>query len=460
MRDHGSTEEISMTKASKTRIGKALIDRRTVIMTMGGFGTATVLSNVWRPARAQAKKRVRVWITQTAPDQMKAAAFYKESFEAKNPNVDIVWEPVKDDDAWAKLVAAFAGGDVPDLVQHLTPAHNASVYQLGKAVPMDDVVKAVGADDFFEGNKRYFTDDKGGFYGMAMCGTCFSTMWYRKDLFEKAGVKPPQDWAETIDVLKKTTADGIFGHPLTYGPGGMTTQVVWCMIGKSGGATTDANLNLTMNSREVWDALEYLKAIRAYAPPGANAYSYGESLGAFASGRTATGFYTGRALANIVAQNPAAAAHVSALPWPSKDRNQPWHLGGHFAQFIPVGAKNVDEAKAVAAWQYKPDVYVKFLHGAPGHLLPVLKSTLASPTFSDHPLLGKYKAEIKVMADSLAAGSERVRERPGHKLNLKMGEVLGSDVHAKMLQRVVIDNQTPQAAAAWAQDEIAKIMKS
>jgi len=440
---------------SKTRI-----TRRTTIMTIAGVGAAAALSHVWRPARAQAKKRVRVWITQTAPDQMKAAAYFKESFEAKHANVEIVWEPVKDDDAWAKLVAAFAGGDVPDLVQHLTPAHNASVFQLGKTVAMDDVVKAVGADDFLEGNKRYFTDDKGSFYGTAMCGTCFSTMWYRKDLYAKAGINPPRDWAESIDALKKTTADGIFGHPLTYGAGGMTTQVVWCMIGKSGGATTDPDLNVTINSREVWDALEYLKAIRSYAPPGANAYSYGESLGAFASGRTASAFYTGRALANIVAQMPAAAAHVSAVPWPSKDRAKPWHLGGHFAQFIPAGAKNVDEAKAIAAWQFKPDVYVRFLHGAPGHLLPILKSTLALKEFNDHPVLGKYQAEVKVMADSLAAGSERVRERPGHKLNLKMGQVLGSDVHAKMLQRVVIENQAPQAAAAWAQDEIAKIMKS
>jgi len=406
---------------SKTRI-----TRRTTIMTIAGVGAAAALSHVWRPARAQAKKRVRVWITQTAPDQMKAAAYFKESFEAKHANVEIVWEPVKDDDAWAKLVAAFAGGDVPDLVQHLTPAHNASVFQLGKTVAMDDVVKAVGADDFLEGNKRYFTDDKGSFYGTAMCGTCFSTMWYRKDLYAKAGINPPRDWAESIDALKKTTADGIFGHPLTYGAGGMTTQVVWCMIGKSGGATTDPDLNVTINSREVWDALEYLKAIRSYAPPGANAYSYGESLGAFASGRTASAFYTGRAL----------------------------------AQFIPAGAKNVDEAKAIAAWQFKPDVYVRFLHGAPGHLLPILKSTLALKEFNDHPVLGKYQAEVKVMADSLAAGSERVRERPGHKLNLKMGQVLGSDVHAKMLQRVVIENQAPQAAAAWAQDEIAKIMKS
>ena len=40
-----------------------------------------------------------------------------------------------------------------------------------------------------------------------------------------------------------------------------------------------------------------------------------------------------------------------------------------------------------------------------------------------------------------------------------MGDIYGSNVMSEVLQRVVVENAAPKAAAAWGQDRIAAIMK-
>ncbi len=46
-----------------------------------------------------------------------------------------------------------------------------------------------------------------------------------------------------------------------------------------------------------------------------------------------------------------------------------------------------------------------------------------------------------------------------HPFIYKMGDIYGSNVMAEVLQRVVVNGETPKAAAAWGQDRIAQIMK-
>jgi multiple sugar transport system substrate-binding protein len=128
--------------------------------------------------------------------------------------------------------------------------------------------------------------------------------------------------------------------------------------------------------------------------------------------------------------------------------------------FLCNGSKTVDEAKEVmTAWYKNQDSYIDFLNSAPGHMLPVSKSMASAPKYNNHPLLVRYKKELDVLKDEIANGFPRVREGANRPLNLKMGEIMGSGIYAQMLQKVVIDNEKPKAAAVWAHDEIAKIMK-
>ncbi len=51
---------------------------------------------------------------------------------------------------------------------------------------------------------------EGKVYGIAP-GINGMALWYNKDMFDKAGVKPPTTWAEIKDVAAKLTTDGVYG---------------------------------------------------------------------------------------------------------------------------------------------------------------------------------------------------------------------------------------------------------
>jgi multiple sugar transport system substrate-binding protein len=288
-------------------------------------------------------------------------------------------------------------------------------------------------------------------------------MWHRRDLMAKAGVEAPKDWAESVPFFKALTKGGIYGHSNPYGPGGMTNTLGWAFIKKAGGDIVNPDQTTSMETGPIVDALEFVKEIRPYSPSGATGYSYGESLGAFVSGRSATGWYTGRALMNVNTQNPKILDDVGAVPWPSKDRNNAFDMGGYHAHWICKGCKNPKEAALVAAWHYsgtgpQGSVYAKWLHGAPSHLLPILKSTAASDDYWNHPLLKRKKAEVLVMIEMLKNGFTRVKESAKHPISFKMGEIQGTNVFALMTQKVVINNEDPKKVAEWGRDQVAKVM--
>jgi multiple sugar transport system substrate-binding protein len=450
-----------MTTKSKNPGKGQGVDRRTALKTVAGASAlvaGATATGHWKRSYAQSKKVVRVWTTQVAPDQLKSNAFYKKTFEEAHPGIELAWEHVSDNDAWPKLTTAYAGNNPPEVVQHLTVAWNATLWDQGKLVPMNDVVDKVGKADWSPALDTFFKA-KGEYFGTPLGGNVFSTMWYRKDLFDQAGVAVPKNFKESVDAFKKLTKDGIYGHPLPYASGGMTDVVGWALINMAGGSTVDENLKTTVgNGTATVDALNYLKEIRPYSPPGATGYSFSESLTAFVSGRTATSWYTGRALMNVYSQNPKIFDQVTGVLWPSKDEKKPWNQGGYHAHWICKGSKNPEEGKLVAAWQYRPDAYIQFLHGAPSHLLPVLKSVENDPKYYDHPILKAKEKEVKAMIKGVEIGGERVKEWPHHQINFKMGEVFGANVFSKMIQRVVINNEDAKTVAAWGHEEVKKIM--
>lgn len=440
---------------------KGRMSRRDVLVAGGAAllaGPASIIGS--REAAAQAKGTIRVWTTQGAPLQRQAYDYMVKSFEAANPGAKISLELFTDDDAWPKLTAAYAGKDVPDLVQHLTPEITGALYDRGLVELMGDVVKEVGENDFQETSREIYSTGKGDYFATVIGNACLCTLWVRKDLLAQEGLKVPVYFDEWLDVAKKTTKGGRYGVVLPYGRKGMSNYLLYFAINASGGWVIDPDMQVTFNSPQTVYALEFLKEMRQYNPPGANNYSFGETLGGYVSGVAATSIYTGRVLVNVETQNPKISEHIMAARFPMRrEGGRPWASCSFASQFIPKGAKNVAGAKRFAVWQYKPDVYTRFLHSAPGHLLPSLNSTGKNAEYLAHPILQKHKGSVAQLMENVSIGKSPVKPSPKHKYIYKSGDIIGSDVMAEVLQRVVVENVPAKTAAAWGQDRIAQIMK-
>ena len=148
-------------------------------------------------ASRAATTRLRWWSTQSSPEQIAAYRHQIDTFEAAHPGVEVVFERTSDEGYPAQLAAAFAGGNVPNLVTHLPSFAVADYWSAGLLAPFDDVIAAIGADRFNEGANRVYEIEPGIHAAAALGNTAANMLWIRTDLMEKAGIDTiPATWDE------------------------------------------------------------------------------------------------------------------------------------------------------------------------------------------------------------------------------------------------------------------------
>jgi multiple sugar transport system substrate-binding protein len=434
------------------------MSRRATLAGMGAVGAATALGS---KASAQAPVTLRWWSTQSVPAQLEAYKFQIASFEAANPGVKVVFEPTSNETYAAQLSAAFASGQVPNVVTHLPSFAVTNYWRSGLLEPFNDVIQAVGPEKFYDGANRIYEIEPGKLAGAGIGGTAANALWLRTDLMKKAGIeKAPTTWDELRAAARKMQGGGIYGAPLPYAKNSMTTLIFICFIRGAGGQVFTPDLEVAIDSKETLNALEFYKSMRELCPPGATGYSWGESLTAFVSGATATGIYTGRVLANVNQQNPGLKDAITCSTYPTIAADVPsWTFNDFPSIFIPKAAKDMAATKKFAAHLFAADGYIKQLHAAPGHVLPVLKTIADDPKYLDNPIIAKYPNEVKIMAAASAGGFNLGFESAKHKPNVKAGEVVNSGVIAEMVQRVCLNNEDAKKVLAETAQKIEKIYK-
>lgn len=439
---------------------KGTVSRRSAMMGASALGVAGALG-ASKPAGAQGGVTLRWWSTQSVPAQLEAYKFQIAQFEAANPGIKVVFEPTSNETYAAQLAAAFASGQVPNIVTHLPSFAVTNYWRNGLLEPFNDVIQMVGPEKFYPDANRIYEVEKGVYGGAGIGGTAANTLWLRTDLMKKAGIESaPKTWDELRAAARKMQGGGIYGAPLPYAKNSMTTLVFICFVRLAGGQVFTPDLEVAIDSKESLNALEFYKSMRELCPPGATGYSWGESLTAFVSGATATGLYTGRVLANVVAQNPSIQNSLAAATYPSIGAGVPsWTFNDFPSIFIPKAAKDMAATKKFAAHLFAPEGYIKVLHAAPGHVLPVLKTIADDPRYLDNPIIAKYPKEVKLMAENSAAGFNLGFESPKHKPNLKAGDVVNSGVIAELVQRVCLNNEDPKKVLGETALKIEKIVK-
>ena len=415
-----------------------------------------------RMPRARAETAIRWWSTQSSPEQMAAYRYQIATFEAQHPGVKVLYEKTSDEGYPAQLAAAFAGGNVPNLVTHLPSFAVADYWRAGLLAPFDPVIERVGADRFFEGTNRVYEISPGVHAAAGIGNTAANMLWLRTDLMQQAGIDaPPRTWDALRAACRRMQGMGIYGAQLPYARNTATSLVIVGFIHQAGGQVLSPDLEVAIDSDEAAHALEFYRSMRELCPPGATSYSWGESLSAFVSGRTATALYAGRVLVNVNTRNPRLAEHITCVTFPTVSPQVPaWTFNDFPSVFIPAGAPDLEVTQRFAAWLYEGAGYIRQLHAAPGHILPVLKTAARDERYLDHDIVRRYTQEIALMSTAAAAGHNLGWESPRHRINVKAGALVNSGILAEMVQRVVLNDENIRTVLAATARRIESIMKS
>jgi sorbitol/mannitol transport system substrate-binding protein len=221
-------------------------------------------------------------------------------------------------------------------------------------VPLDDLGADYDIDDLLPAIRSGLSLD-GKLYAAPFYGES-SMIMYRKDLFDKAGIKMPESptWDFVADAARKITVNSE-----TYGI---------CLRGKAGWGENMAFLSATANSfgarwfdekwRPQFDQPEWKNALSFYVnlmrdagPPGASSNGFNENLALFNAGKC--GMWIDATVAASFVTNPkeskvADKVGFALAPNTGLGKNANWLWAWSLA--VPAGSQKVAAAKKFIAW--------------------------------------------------------------------------------------------------------------
>jgi multiple sugar transport system substrate-binding protein len=191
-----------------------------------------------------------------------------EQFEAET-GIAVEVIPVTESDLGTRATAAFAAGDLPDVIYHTLqfalPWAEAGILDTDAAT---DVIEELGAGTFASGALEMAAVD-GGYASVPVDGWT-QMIVYRKDLFEEAGLEPPNTYANVLAAI-----EALHNPPEMYGFVAATkvdenfmSQVLEHVFLANGVSPVDENGFAPLDEAKTTEVLEFYKAIAEASPPG------------------------------------------------------------------------------------------------------------------------------------------------------------------------------------------------
>jgi multiple sugar transport system substrate-binding protein len=240
----------------------------------GGDDTSVKAEKV---GSGKAKGAITVWALGAEGDKLGEIA---KDFEAENPGAKVKITVIPFDAAHDKIATAIAGGKTPDvsLVGSTWVSEFAATDALDPA-PTDLIDESA----FFEGS--WGTVDVDGTAMGVPWYTETRQVYYRKDLAEKAGVEPTEDWSwDDFKAFTQALQDkGGAKWGISLQPGGQGSWQTYMPFAWQNGAELVEGDQFTFATPEMTEALDYY----------ASFFEEGISPTDLAQGALETGFING-----------------------------------------------------------------------------------------------------------------------------------------------------------------------
>ncbi|MFN2408793.1 MAG: sugar ABC transporter substrate-binding protein [Halomonas sp.] len=184
-----------------------------------------------------------------------------------------------------------------------------------------------------------------------------SMMYYRKDLFEEAGIEMTdqptweevREWAGKLDGME----DGLAGICLRGKPGwGENMAFVSTLVNTFGGRWFDEDWNPELNSDAWVEAIQfYVDLLNDYGPSGASSNGFNENLALFSRGNCGMWVDATSAAGKLYDDDESDVAdRLGFAPAPVAETPKGSHWLWSWALAIPASSENQDAAREFITW--------------------------------------------------------------------------------------------------------------
>jgi multiple sugar transport system substrate-binding protein len=403
------------------------------------------------PTLPPGAKVVTFWIPWGQPERQKWVTDWGAKFNEKYPDQALKMEFVGFGNMRQRWIAAHQANQMPEVLNTSFPELGAA-YVAGALERADDVVKDLGGQFLLDGPLTVW-QYQGAYYGIPHY--VFPRMfYYRKDLYEAKGQKPPTDWETWYSGAKALTEPpDRFGSSLA--PSSHAPEVIDYLMRGQGSAMFDKDGKPLLDTPEGLAAIEmFAKLIKDTGPQGMPNYIEDDQVKLFLS-KDVGSIITWPALLQWTAQQaPQNVKNLGAIVPPAKTAGaklKPVATNIGFA--LGKGTKNLDGARKYLNFIMQDEPHLAFLHSIAG-VFPVTKSVAASPKFPENPILRQYPEVVKT---SLEASNDGIEAGYAHGFNPVVTLALNTNPGLPQMLQAITLQGTPVKAAV---DEQVKRMNA
>lgn len=429
------------------------VSRRTLLKAGAMGGLATALSPVAARALVPTRHRFQAastltgtlesWTPDTRDDALAAERWWGEAFMAANPGVQVNQLTVPYGDDTTKLIAGHAAGVVPDMLY----AYSQFMYTYGVdglTQPVNDLIDEIGRDRFIASALDGITVD-GNVYTVPQTGFPFF-IYYRKDLYEAQGLKPPTTHDELLaNVAAVHSPPDVYGFIVTNQAISDTWNLKSAMW-THGAYFFDENDELALDRPETLEAWAFYQRLAEFSPPGSMSQSDLESRQLYVDGRVAHMLTTTSMAANFT---PEDLPRFGGFLYPSKEGAKGASLDFQ-GNTIPTRAKSPELARAAIAFQLDPDNFGEYLKRTVVGWVPMLEDAYTDAYLND-PRIAPIREFIELGGESLKTG---VIGTAYWGPSQKESALTATDVEKQIGDRLVVDGQSPEEVLQFAIDTI------
>lgn len=333
---------------------------------------------------------IRFWTTENQPERLAVQEAMAADFEAAT-GIAVAVIPVEESDIGTRATAAFAAGDLPDVIYHplsyALPWIEAGILDAEAAT---EVVESLGVGTFASGALNLAATD-GGYASVPVDGWTQMVV-YRKDLFDANGLEAPTTYEAVLAAVEALhNPPEMFGFVApTKVDEGFMSQVLEHLLLANGATPVGPDGFTGFDEAKTIETLEFYKAIAEASPPGELYWDQARSV--YFAGQTAMIVWSPFILDELAGlrdsapptinddsttrELAAATGIVTNFAGPSNPSGAAW---GDVRYFGISADADIEEAQAFIEYSMN-EGYTRTLSIAPEGKFPVRRGTAENPT--------------------------------------------------------------------------------
>jgi multiple sugar transport system substrate-binding protein len=421
---------------------------------------------------------LRFWTTEEQPERLAKQEEMAAAFKEKT-GIEVNVIPVTESDLGTRATAAFAAGDLPDVIYHTVqyalPWAEAGILDTEAAT---EVFEKLGVDTFAPGAVAMAAVEDG--VASVPVDGWTQMVIYRKDLFEQNGLAAPDSYEDILAAVEKLhNPPEMFGFvAATKVDENFMSQVLEHVFLANGVSPVGEEGFTPLDEKKTIEALEFYKAIAKASPPGDLFWKQSREL--YFAGKAAMIIWSPFILDELAGLRDSAPPTITDDPTSKELASKTGVVTTLSGPSNPDGAAWADmryfgitnDADTEAAMQFvefsMDDGYLSTLSIAPEGKFPIRRGTADNPTkFVDGwaelpvgvdrkaPLTDLYDADtIKTIVSGLDTASRWGVKEGQLSLASKM---INSQVMNRLVREYIDDERDAAATVAKLNEELAKI---